>query len=90
MDVSRDGQYWVFKITSPVGSRENRFKIGEEYEVKTSFAHFKVKKLFIHFLYCLKLSQHELCLYDRYDVNLSLLPMYPCNPGPREGRLKIA
>ena len=43
VDVSKDGEYWVFKITSPVGARENRFKIGEEYEVKTSFAHFKVQ-----------------------------------------------
>ena len=42
MYVSRDGDHWVFRITSPVGSRENRFKIGEEYEVKTSFANFKV------------------------------------------------
>ena len=42
MYVSRDGEHWVFRITSPVGSRENRFKIGEEYEVKTSFANFKV------------------------------------------------
>ena len=40
--MSRDGDHWVFRITSPVGSRENRFKIGEEYEVKTSFANFKV------------------------------------------------
>ena len=42
MYVSRDGDHWVFRITSPVSSRENRFKIGEEYEVKTSFANFKV------------------------------------------------
>ena len=44
--MSRDGDHWVFRITSPVGSRENRFKIGEEYEVKTSFANFKVFQRF--------------------------------------------
>ena len=42
MSVSRDGDYYVFRIISPVGARENRFKPGEEYSIETSFASFTV------------------------------------------------
>ncbi len=42
MTVRKEGDYYSFKITSPVGTRENKFRMGEEYEIVTSFANFKV------------------------------------------------
>ncbi len=45
MVIRKEGDYYSIKITSPIGSRDNKFRIGEEYEITTSFANFKVESL---------------------------------------------